>query len=214
MPSLRPISVTAFVDWNSQIYNSRADKHDTTAKAKRTLEKTTNAISRMLLGEDPNRRFDVVLRLYHGWHTGWQKTDNLVAIMTTVADPGFPSDYSERNVLFRQAVQFGHTLLSALPVRQHSPQQIHLANTLRRQNASWGPEEKMVDTALAADLLHWARATPSDWALVLAEDDDIVPPVFTAEAWIDGHGGRMFIVRNRRATQYAKLDGILRELRR
>ena len=191
---------------------SRADKHDPINRAKRTLEKTTNAISKILLGEDPKRRFDVVLRLYHGWHIGWQRTENLLAIMTTVADPGFPSDYSVRNVRFRQAVQFGHTLLSALSVRQHSPHQIHFANTLRRRNANSRSEEKMVDTALAADLLHWARETPSDWALVLVEDDDIVPPVFTAEAWIYGHGGKVFIVRNRRATPYAKLDGILREL--
>ena len=214
MHSIRPISVTAFVDWNSQIYNSRADKHDPVSRAKRTLEKTTNSISRLLLSEDHNSRFDVVLRLYHGWHKGWERTENLLAIMRVVADPAFPSDYSVvRNVIFRQAVQFGHTLLSALPMRQLSGHQIHFANTLRQRNANSGPEEKMVDTALAADLLHWARETPSDWALVLAEDDDVVPPVFTAEAWIHGHGGRMFIVRTRGATRYAKLNGILRELK-
>ena len=212
MHSLRAISVTVFVDWNSQIYNSRADKHDPNARAKRTLEKTTSAIRKTLLSEDHNRKFDVVLRLYHGWHIGWERTANLLAIMKTVADPNFPSDYSARNVVFRQVVHFGHTLLSALPARRHSGQQIHFANTLRQRNANSGPEEKMVDTALAADLLHWARETPSEWALVLAEDDDIVPPVFTAEAWIHDHGGRMFIVRNRRATPYAKLDGILRGL--
>ena len=215
MRSIRPISVTAFVDWNSQIHNSRADRHDPMARAKITLAKTTNSISKILAREGPESRFDVVLRLYHGWHKGWQRTDNLVAIMRVVADPAFPSDYSvERNVLFRQGVQFGHTLLSALPMRQHTGHQIHFGNTLRQQNPNSGPEEKMVDTALAADILHWARETPSEWALVLAEDDDVVPPVFTAEAWIHGHGGRMLIARTRGATPYTKLDGILRELKR
>ena len=50
-----------------------------------------------------------------------------------------------------------------------------------------------MDTALAADLLHWARSDPREWALILAEDDDLIPPVFTAESWIKPHGGRVFI---------------------
>ena len=72
----------------------------------------------------------------------------------------------------------------------------------------------MVDTALAADLLHWARESPTEWALVLAEDDDIVPPVFAAESWIKAHGGRAFIVRRRHCDQYVKLDGLLKEWKR
>ena len=70
----------------------------------------------------------------------------------------------------------------------------------------------MVDTALATDLLAWARLSPSEWAVVLAEDDDLVPPLFTAEAWIKPHGGRALLVRRRPAGQYLKLDGLLREL--
>ena len=164
----------------------------------------------MLLSEDSATRYAVVLRLYHGWHKGWERTDNLLAMIQTIADPDFPSVYSGGNVLFREFVQFGHTLLNALPSRQHTRPQIHLANTLRRRNTHTVPEEKMIDTALAADILHWARETPSDWALVLAEDDDVVPPVFTAEAWIYPHGGRLFIVRRRQSTPYVKTDGILR----
>ena len=66
-----------------------------------------------------------------------------------------------------------------------------------------------MDTALAADLLAWARLYPSEWAVVLAEDDDVVPPLFTAEAWIKPHGGRALLVRRRSASQYLKLDGLL-----
>lgn len=71
----------------------------------------------------------------------------------------------------------------------------------------------MVDTAIAADLLAWARRSPSEWALVLAEDDDVVPPLFTVEAWIKPHGGRALLLRRRPASQYLKLDGLLRRLR-
>ena len=214
-PVSRPITVTAFVDWNSQVHNARADELDPVEKAKQTLRRTVRAIRRVLAGEDPARRFDVGLRLYHGWHKGWEKSVNLRAIMEAVADPEFPAEYSARNVLFRQSVGYGHTLLSTLPERRHPRSQIHLADTLRRRTdrARRDEEEKMVDTALAADLLQWARESPSQWALVLAEDDDIVPPVFTAEAWIKAHGGRAFIVRTRRLGQYLRLDGLWRHWR-
>ena len=208
----RPITVTAFVDWNSQMHNAKVDALDPVERAKQALRKTGQAIRKVLAGEEPARRFEVGLRLYHGWHKGWEKSMNLRAIMEAVADPAFPAVYSARNVLFRQTVGYGHTLLKTLPERRHAGSQIHLANTLRRRTdrAPRDEEEKMVDTALAADLLQWARESPSQWALVLAEDDDIVPPVFTAEAWIKSHGGRAFIVRTRGFSQYLRLDGLWR----
>ena len=68
------------------------------------------------------------------------------------------------------------------------------------------------DTALAADLLHWARNDAGDWALILAEDDDFIPPVFTAESWIRPFGGRLFIVRKRLSGRFVQLDGLLERL--
>ena len=70
----------------------------------------------------------------------------------------------------------------------------------------------MVDTALAADLLHWARSEPEEWAMVLAEDDDLVPPVFTAESWVEPHGGRILIVRKRPSDAYLNLDCLLESI--
>ena len=72
----------------------------------------------------------------------------------------------------------------------------------------------MVDTALAADLLEWARRGPNEWALILSEDDDIVPPVFTAEAWLRPYGGRAFILRTLRPGGFLKLDGLLMDVNR
>ena len=71
----------------------------------------------------------------------------------------------------------------------------------------------MVDTALAADLLAWARLQPTEWAIVMAEDDDLIPPLFTAEAWVTPCGGRTLLVRRRGTSQYLKLDGLLRQPR-
>ena len=204
--------MTAFVDWTAQIHNAGATLHDPLSKAKRTLEKTTSAVHRVLSKEDGALRFEVALRLYHGWHKGWQQTPDLRAIMTTAADPGFPVDYCAPNVIFRSSLQFSHTLLSALPARLHEPHMVHLPNTLRQQRSDSQPTQKMVDTALAADLLHWARHSPDEWALVLAEDDDLVPPIFTAEAWIQPHGGRAFLVRTRTQGAYLKLTGLWRSL--
>ena len=157
--------------------------------------------------ESAELRFNVGLRLYHGWHKGWQRTERLRAMMQT-ATPEFTKNYSDSDVIFG-AVHYGHTLLSALPGRFHEHQALHLPNTLRQQSKNEPRQEKMVDTALAADLLHWARYNPDEWALVVAEDDDFVPPLFAAEAWIEGQGGRALMVRSRRPDAYLKLDGLL-----
>ena len=136
------------------------------------------------------------MRLYHGWHKGWEPTENLRAITATASQVQF-STFAYSNIHFSHSRHYGHTLLAALPERSHERTAIHLPNTLRQQSRGSQPAEKMVDTSLAADLLHWARNDPGEWALVLAEDDDLVPPVFTAESWIKPYGGRVFIVRRR-----------------
>ena len=180
-------------------------------RAQRTLAQTLRSIGRALSAERP--RFRVSFRLYHGWLKGWQPTDGFKAMLQAVGATDFTA-LSHDRVDFSPTVQYGHTLIEALPERQHRDRRlpIHLPNTLRDQAKDQPPAEKMVDTALAADLLAWARRSPSEWALVLAEDDDVAPPLFTAEAWIKPHGGRVLLLRKRRAGQYLRLDGLLREL--
>ena len=177
--------------------------------ARRTLTQTARMVSRALAAE--KQRFHVSLRLYHGWHKGWQPTDGLKAAADAVDTTDFARLFGDR-IAFSPTVQYGHTLLTALPERQHAKPSIHLPNTLRDQPGASQPTEKMVDTALAADLLAWAHQSPSGWALVLAEDDDVVPPLFTAEAWLKPHGGRALLLRKRPASQYLKLHGLLRQL--
>ncbi len=211
-----PISVTAFVDWTAQMHN--AGVHGTSSLregACRTLVRTARSVWQALSVEKP--RFRVSFRLYHGWYKGWQATDGFKAAGQAVLDTDFAT-LSDGRVDFSSTVDYGHTLLAAAPERLHRPERrrrsppIHLPNTLRDQAKGQPPMEKMVDTALAADLLAWARQSPSEWALVLAEDDDVVPPLFTAEAWIKPHGGRALLLRKRGASQYLKLDGLLRQL--
>ena len=125
-----------------------------------------------------------------------------VPLVAASVDPPRGRRFSRGDHEFSPTVRYGHTLLAARPTRQHASPPIHLPNTLRRQAREQLPSEKMVDTALATDLLAWARMSPQEWALVLAEDDDLVPPLFTAEAWVKPHGGRALLVRRRPAGQY------------
>lgn len=174
---------------------------------------SAKTISRVLARDAPNKRFFVGFRLYHGWYKGWEPTDNLRAVRTTISETNFSDLSHQPNVVFLPDVQYGHTLREALPERCHSHPPIHLPNTLRQQNKGSPPVEKMVDTALATDLLDWARTDPTEWAIILADDDDFVPPLFAAEAWIKPYGGRVLLVRSQRTSRaHLKLDGLLLEV--
>lgn len=152
------------------------------------------------------------MRLYHGWHKGFEQTDALRAIKSAATQVELSAAANEY-VRFSQRIEYGHTLLSTLQERMHQGTAIHLPSTLRERSRGGMLEEKMVDTALAADLLHWARNDPGDWALILAEDDDFIPPVFTAESWIKQSGGRVFVVRTRPSGPFLRLDGLLEGLK-
>lgn len=63
----------------------------------------------------------------------------------------------------------------------------------------------MVDTMLACDLLQDVRAREYSLHIVVANDDDAVPAVFTAEAW----NARVILLHSREQTNSClQLDGI------
>lgn len=200
------IRVVAFVDWNSQIHLSGLDtKDDPVAAAKAALEKTARRVARCLIATDQRARFVVNLRLYHGWHRGFEPSANKKAITTVLAAIDFASLSAVPAVSFSEAVGYGDCLLAALPRRLHQRLAIHLPNTLRTQDRV--DSEKMVDTALATDVVFTAFNEPNDWIVVVAEDDDLVPPMFTAEALLEPHGARVLLLhsRKRRGT-FLRLD--------
>lgn len=160
------------------------------------------------LSRRPDSSFRVSFRLYHGWHKGWEETENLRSVNTAVAERGSPI---WRNVAFAREVEYGHTLLSALRTRL-TGKSIHLPGTLRQQARNAAPVEKMVDTALAADLLYWAFSAGEGWALVMSNDDDVIPPVLTAEASVEGTDRRVFILKTPRWNSHLiDLSGLLLE---
>ena len=211
MAAVPIISVMAFVDWRAQMHNAgMADTFDVNEQASRTLSSISRVLTRALLMIDKTARYKVNLRLYHGWTKGFQSTANRNAISQVLAGVDFSSLSTSSSVVINQDVGFGDVLLSALPSRMVAGR-FHLPGTLRGEDDERRLREKMVDTALASDLLTAARTDPQDWAIVLAEDDDIVPPLFVAESWKAGGAGKVFLLRKRDTGKQnlLKLDGIL-----
>jgi len=214
------INVTAFLDWKAQIHNARTKSvTDLTNQAKLTLQQATRVISKTIndIGDEKRNRYQVTLRLYYGWHQGVSPTKSRIALMKLENDPDFSLARFATNVLFEPHYQYGETLLNALPHRLIAPAgkgmpRIHLPDTYRRPLGSSQPgREKMVDTALTCDLLVHARSDARDWRIVLAEDDDLVPALFVAEAWSKPQGGRTILIRNRGESRHLHLEGLIRE---
>lgn len=206
----RPVGL--FVDWNSQLLTVPKEfENDPVERCRYALKNTGKTVSRLLCKLESESNFRVRTRLYHGWTSGTTQTANRRAFGSIdemlIPDDLFPST----RVNAWSDVEFGDRLIDALPQRETGPSRIHLPNTLRKQSGNMPPVEKMVDTALAADVLTWARHEPSSIALVFSSDDDMVPPVFVAEAWMKPHGGALHLVRPRaRAdSKFLSLEGLL-----
>ncbi len=207
--NLQPLRVMALVDWNSQIHAARSGRAPEVELGKRTLDYVGRTIGRTLDRVRADARFDVTLRLYHGWHKGFEVTARRRAMTTVIADTDFTALSCKRNVSIRDTVQFGDRLNSALNSRIHTRLNCHLPNTLRNELGLGGDvEEKMVDTAIASDIVDIAHREPSNWILVLGEDDDLVPPLFVAEPMVTAHNGNILLVRGRSGEPFLKLEDI------
>ncbi len=122
-----------------------------------------------------------------------------------LAETDFAALSPRPQVRFLENVEFGDRLLAASANRLHAKLGIHLPNTLRSQDGV--DAEKMVDTALATDLLYTAFTEPRDWICVVAEDDDLVPPLFTAEVFLQVAGARaLFVHARERSAKFLRLD--------
>lgn len=204
--------VGLFVDWNSQLREAPAEFIDRPIERCRfALRRVGKIVTRQLCSLERDCVFRVQMRLYHGWTAGVTQTVNRRAF-SAVAEYENPDDiFPSERVLALSDVEFGDRLIDALPRRQNSGLRIHLPNTLRRQRGDTEPVEKMVDTALASDLLSWARTEPSSIAMVFSGDDDTIPPIFVAEAWMEPLGGSVYLVRSspRGESRYLSLEGLL-----
>lgn len=207
MPKIK--RVYAFIDWNSQLLGCGFDpKSDPLLAARAAFKHITKRIAQTLHRLNSDLLFRVHLRLYHGWRKGYEPSVNRKAVTNAISEIDFDALSVKPNVVFESEVGFGDCLISALPCRLHSNTGIHLPNTLR-DRGSHGVEEKMVDTALAADLIVTAYEERDNWILVAAEDDDLIPPIFAAEAIMSGADSRVFLLSKRaRSKNFLKLENI------
>ncbi|NMW23175.1 hypothetical protein HFP05_01805 [Rhodanobacter denitrificans] len=198
-------TVTAFVDWNSQIHVLQlADYKDQEWFLPTMFERLFRRIVNALRKSIGNDRFKIELRLYYGWYKGFEEQLSRKSIRSFILGSEF-ARITQSQYAFVSDVSYGDTLLSARAERRHKRTGIHLPNTLRSgASANKPPYEKMVDTALGADLLTWAAqfklegvaVCDSQVALILGEDDDLWPPVLAAEQMWLKWGGLALVVQD------------------
>jgi hypothetical protein len=215
-----PISrATAFIDWNSMLRRQRGsvaannDVPDETAICSLAFERTARRIATVLTDVERATRFIVTLRLYHGWHKGFQPTQRRRIIAKIIAQTDFSVISPYNTISFLPEVEYGDKLIFASDFRMHSKLQIHLPGTLRDRPDSSGEwnslEEKMVDTALTADVVSLALTEPDRWLIIVGEDDDLIPAAFTAEGLRSRGEKRVRILRHSNHHGLQKLDHIL-----
>lgn len=206
---LRVINVEAFVDWQAQIANAKqlGETRDQ-RRIENTVEYVVDAISKYLDNSNIADLFTVDMRLYYGWIAGLTKTSSRRIMGSLLLHGSLPS--ARLRARFNWHHPFGDELLSALEHRRHPKLKVHLPDTLRENLEGGGRiREKMVDTALICDLLVSARTSPTDWRVVMAEDDDLVPGVFVSESWSKDSGGRTILMRRRQESRHLQLNGLL-----
>lgn len=166
------LRTAVYVDWDTA---RRLDprREATLAGVDRAISRLQTAISHSLYRRDRHEKFRVHWRVYHGWHRGRTKTtDRLVfekysqeARARTIDNVSFSTNF---------------TLSGEMACPSHrSP----VLDTLRQDRTSGAFSQKMVDTLLTVDLLHGVRTKDAKLFIVVANDDDVLPALFTAEAW-------------------------------
>lgn len=126
------------------------------------------AVATILKRRDSTVKYRAMLRLYHGWHMAEQPTECRMRFESINRLESFARTIGI--VSFSPDLKFGNELVCDTP---RNP----LFSTLRAQG------QKMVDTAMASDLLYMLRTGIADVAIIVSDDDDFVPAVFTAESW-------------------------------
>ena len=168
--------------------------------ARRALRHICRRVGKLLHEEANGEAFFLFLRAYHGWRTGFGPTKRRMALdAARVYDPSNQNDcglseYSPRPLHVLRDLEFGDRLLGARDHRLCGPlQDHHLPSTLQRDRAG-ELGEKMVDTALVADLLHLAMEDDGSWLIVIGQDADLVPGILTAEGLLYGTDRRVIFL--------------------
>lgn len=176
------IPVVAFADWNSQIHELRNRIPHPTGK--QVLEHVLAKVQKTLAQFPRFILFEVTVRAYCGWHKGFEPTE-IRRELSGILDYEIHEMGSYNNIPLK-ALSFGDTALGALSKRVSKGTGSHFPATCRERGHK-RLEEKMVDTALVSDLIYMAASKDDvSWLLVIGEDVDLLPGVYTAEGLLAG----------------------------
>ena len=174
--------VIGFVDWHTAVIASGASglKRDRTIaeKALRHIERVISEYLAAPSGRPPCR---VRLRLYSGWWSGKTPTDYRRGV-DELRERYAKTSRRFGNCVFdggNEGIQTGDRLACGSN-RLARKEGVHLLNMVRYVNGS--KREKMADTGLISDLLILAWRKEADRYIVVSDDDDVLPGLFSAEA--------------------------------
>lgn len=197
----RPRPVHVLVDWNSELRSlQRPGADEGPEVARRALKVLCRRVGKLLGHEAPGDPFFLFLRAYHGWRVGWEPSprkrhleEARIFNPSNLSDRGL-AEYSPRSDHVVRELDFGDRLVGARDVFLCGPRQDHHLPSTLQKNRAGVPGEKMVDTALVADLVRLAVEDDHSWLIVVGQDADLVPGILTAEGLIHGSGRRIFFL--------------------
>ena len=197
------LRVTAFIDWDTA---RRLVPHDPRIGRKRLVDREIyclqDQIAMVLTQRSRTSHFRVSLRLYHGWYSGKTKTDDRKDL-----DAFCKKNRNQRvlnNVSFAPELFFGDELLCG-------GHRCAIYDTFRSRDGKDKPEQKMVDTSLISDILHYGHTQKKSPIIVVGDDDDLLPGVFTADSW----GCQVLLCRLRNEdNKHLNTDGLVSRLRK
>jgi hypothetical protein len=196
MPTMNRTAV--YLDWDTaRRLDPRRERSEESIG--RVFDRLQPVIAHALQRRDRKANFRVYWRIYHGWHQGKTKTADRRAFEAFVAQTG---SRTIGNVSFSADFTYSGELACR---SRRGP----IYDTLRADPNTGTFGQKMVDTLLACDLLHAARSRDYAWHVVVANDDDAVPAVLTAEAW----QASVILLHSRTHTNsFLQLDGIAEKM--
>ena len=179
---MRVEKVIGFVDWNTAIISSGAVRGGRDIHiAELALRHIERVISEYLIKLSNSPSYQVRLRLYAGWWQGMTPTEYRRGVER------LRKNYGKRERTYGNCVfQGGHNGLeisdkmARVDGRLTRRQGVHFLDMVRQDRGQ--RREKMVDTCLIADLLDLARRNGADRYVIVSDDDDMFPGMFSAEA--------------------------------
>lgn len=197
----RPKPVHILIDWNSELRALKGNVKDTQGDvARRVLKMVCRDVGTLLHKVADGTSLFLHLRAYHGWRRGYEPTLRRAGLEEArrFFSPNDPEDrglaaYSTRPKQVVRSLEFGDKLLGARDDRlcgSGTNRDHHLPFTLQ-EDATGNLTEKMVDTALVADLIHLASESDGSWIVVIGQDADLVPGILAADGLMYGTDRRV-----------------------